>query len=218
MAMTQQITTTDASMPVMAGTTERVNLVEDRVLLTSADQGNDTWFLDTGASNHMTGRRDVFTELDTTVGGTVKFGDGSIVEIKGRGTILFACGNGDHRALADAYYIPRLRSNIVSLGQLEENGCRIDLCNGFLKLFDRRQRLLAKVPRARNRLYTVTLDIARPVCLAAVCSDDSWRWHARYGHLNFDALRKLARQGMVRGLPHINHVEQLPENATSCSL
>lgn len=187
----------------------RVDLVEEHVFLTAADHDDDTWFLDTGASNHMTGRRDVFADLDTSIGGTVKFGDGSVVEIKGRGTILFACGNGDHRALTDAYYIPRLRSNIVSLGQLDENGCHVDIRYGILKLFDRQQRLLARVPRARNRLYVVALDIAKPVCLAAVHTDDSWRWHARYGHLNFNVLRKLARLGMVRGLPRIEHVEQL---------
>ena len=96
--------------------------------------------------------------------------------------MLFACENGDHRALTDVYYIPCLRSNIISLGQLDESGCQIAIRGGYLKLHDRRQRLLATVPRGRNRLYIVTLDIAKPVCLAAVHGDDSWRWHARYGH------------------------------------
>jgi hypothetical protein len=34
-------------------------------------------------------------------------------------------------------------------------------------------------------------------------------WHTRFGHLNFDALRKLARQGMVCGLPAVDHVDQI---------
>jgi hypothetical protein len=50
---------------------------------------DSSWFLDTGASNHMLGRRDLFSELDSGVGGTVKLGDGSTVDINGRGTILF---------------------------------------------------------------------------------------------------------------------------------
>lgn len=45
------------------------------------------WYLDTGATNHMTGHSDAFAELDQTVTGTVKFGDGSVVEIKGIGTV-----------------------------------------------------------------------------------------------------------------------------------
>lgn len=123
--------------------------------------------------------------------------------------MLFACANGEHRALTNVYHIPRLHSSIISLGQLDENGCQIAIHGGYLKLHDRQQRLLVKVPRAPNRLYPVTLDIAKPVCLATVRGDYSWRWHACYGHLNFDALRKLARHDMVRGLPSIDHAEQL---------
>ena len=51
------------------------------------EKKNNIWFLDTGASNHMTGCRSWFSELNESVIGTVKFGDGSLVEIKGRGDV-----------------------------------------------------------------------------------------------------------------------------------
>ena len=60
-----------------------------------------------------------------------------------------------------------------------------------------------------NRLYVLKLDIGRLVCLAAQGDDASWRSHARFGHLNFCALQKLEWEGMVRGLPHIDHVDQV---------
>lgn len=41
----------------------------------------EVWYLDTGASNDMTGDRDAFATLDETVTGMVKFGDGSSVQI-----------------------------------------------------------------------------------------------------------------------------------------
>ncbi|CAA0809125.1 cysteine-rich RLK (RECEPTOR-like protein kinase) 8, partial [Striga hermonthica] len=59
------------------------------------------WYLDSGASNHMTGSKEAFSELDDGVTGTVKFGDGSKVEIQGRGTVIFRCQNSEHRALTD---------------------------------------------------------------------------------------------------------------------
>jgi hypothetical protein len=40
------------------------------------------------------------------VRGSVKFGDGPIVEIEGRGTILFLGKGGEHRRLTRVYYIP----------------------------------------------------------------------------------------------------------------
>lgn len=45
--------------------------------------------------------------------------------------------------------------------------------------------------------------------MAANGTETAWRWHARFGHLNFQALRRLAQAEMVRGLPVIDHVDQL---------
>jgi hypothetical protein len=123
--MATMVPQNNVSTLVMGGHGERVELVEERVYLAKNEQRDDSWFLDTGASNHMTSYRSVFAELDMGVTGTEKLGDGSVVEIKGRGTVLFACTNGEHRALSDVYFIPHLRSNIVSLGQLDENGCQV---------------------------------------------------------------------------------------------
>jgi len=143
------------------------------------------------------------------VGGTVRFGDGRIAEIAGRGTVLFELDNGGHKLLTDVYYIPKLKSNIISLGQLEERGCKIVLEDGFLWGYDRQRMLIMKVPRAANRLYILNLDRVDPVCLFSSMDDSSWKWHARYGHLNFQALRQLGQKEMVRGLPCINHVDQV---------
>lgn len=63
------------------------------------------WYLDNGASNHMTGQRGKFKELDERVSGKVKFGDGSTVCIKIKGTVVFQCKNGEERTLSEVYYI-----------------------------------------------------------------------------------------------------------------
>ena len=59
---------------------------------------SEGWFLDTGATNHMTGSIDAFAELDRSITGKVRFADGSVVEIHGRGTVVFADKGGDHKA------------------------------------------------------------------------------------------------------------------------
>ena len=96
----------------------------------------------------MTGSKEVFSELDDDVTGTVKFGDGSRVAIRGRDTIIFRCQNDEHHALTDVYYIPQLRSSIISIGQLDERGSEVLIKDGVLRIRDREQQLLAKVKRS----------------------------------------------------------------------
>ena len=117
------------------------------------------WYLDSGASNHMTGSKVAFSELDGGVTGSVRFGDNSKVEIRGHGTVIFLCQNGKHRALTDVYYIPQQRSSIVSIGQLDKRGCEVQIDSGILKIHDRERHLLAKVKRSRNRLYLLNLKV-----------------------------------------------------------
>jgi transposase InsO family protein len=98
---------------------------------------------------------------------------------------------------------------IVSLGQLEEDGHNIVLHAVYLRIWDQCGRMVAKVQRATNRLYVITLDMDRPVCLAAQGDSSAWKWHARYGHLNFRGPKCLAMEEMVAGLPQIDHVDQV---------
>ena len=115
----------------------------------------------------MTGVRSVFSELDSRIRGTVKFGDDSVAEIEGRGTILFISKGGEHRKLTGVYFIPRLKANLVSLGQLDEADCFIFIKHGLFKICDDRRRLLTQVRRTTNRLYNLELEIEQPVSLSA---------------------------------------------------
>jgi hypothetical protein len=89
-------------------TTGFVDIKEEKVfaqLGPRADREPDQWVLDSGAMNHMTGVCGAFAELDRGIHGTVHFGDNSVVEIEGRGTVVFNCKNGEHHALTGVYYI-----------------------------------------------------------------------------------------------------------------
>jgi hypothetical protein len=46
------------------------------------------------------------------------------------------------------YYIPRLTMDIISLGQLEEAGCRIVMDADVLKISEPGRKLLARVVRS----------------------------------------------------------------------
>jgi hypothetical protein len=150
--------------PASSATAALLHLDEPRAHALLGDGSNsdktDGWCLDTGASHHMTSRREFFTELDSDVRGSVKFGDASDVEIKGVGSVIFTAESGEHRLLTGVYYIPTLRNSIISLGQLDESGSCVDIKEGVMRIWDRHHRLLAKVTRGTNRLYVLNVQVA----------------------------------------------------------
>ena len=99
-----------------------IQLKEERVFsqIGERDEQHEhrRWVLDTGETNHMTGARSAFSKLDLEIRGTVKFSDGSVVEIEGRDTILFISKGGEHCKLTGVYFMTRLKANLVSPGQL----------------------------------------------------------------------------------------------------
>jgi transposase InsO family protein len=102
----------------------------------------------------------------------------------------------------------------VSLGQLEEAGCRVEIDHGILTVFERRRSdtdklgILIRAER-RNRLYTLKMKVTLPVCLLSKMDEEAWLWHARYGHLNFRSLCDLGAKEMVEGIPLIRRAEQV---------
>ncbi|XP_074342985.1 uncharacterized protein LOC141680749 [Apium graveolens] len=64
-----------------------------------AEVVSNMWYLDNGTSNHMTGQRSKFSVFDENVTGRMNFGDGSVVLIKGRGSIAIKCKNGEERLI-----------------------------------------------------------------------------------------------------------------------
>ncbi|KAJ9535118.1 hypothetical protein OSB04_un001804 [Centaurea solstitialis] len=160
----------------------------------------------------MTGNRSFFSELNEGITGRVKFGDNSCIKIKGKGSILFQGKSGQQRLMTEIYFIPALKNNIISLGQATEAGCDIRMKDNYLTMHDADNCLLMKVQRTPNRLYKIKLKIGVPICLHSRLSEDTWRWHARLGHINFASMKKTSKNGLVKGLPQFDHENQLCES------
>ncbi|GKC60833.1 ribonuclease H-like domain, reverse transcriptase, RNA-dependent DNA polymerase [Tanacetum coccineum] len=78
-----------------------------------------------------------------------------------------------------------------------------------LQLYDMDNKIFMKVTGQRNRLYKANLRIGTPVCLVANLKEDTWLWHARLGHLNFESLKSMAQRDLVHGIPAIKHTIQV---------
>ena len=57
------------------------------------------WYLDNGASNHMSGNYIFFYKLDESITGNVCFGDDSHIDMKGKSSIRFVLKGGEKKVL-----------------------------------------------------------------------------------------------------------------------
>ncbi|XP_010463274.1 PREDICTED: uncharacterized protein LOC104743944 [Camelina sativa] len=165
---------------------------------------DDDWYLDNGASNHMTGDRRYFSKLDDSITGKVRFGDDSRIDIKGKGSIELIDQNRELRIMIDVYFIPGLKSNIISLGQATKAGCDVRMRGDNLTMHDQDGRLLVKAIRSKNQLYKVNMGIRDTTCLYSATTSDSSRWHAWLGHINHENMRSMVQRELVMGIPLTN--------------
>ena len=137
----------------------------------------------------------------------VRFGDDSRIRIEGKGKILLNSRGNTQITLTNVLYTPKLKANILSLGSLDEQDCQITLGKGVLTIRDENGRLLTTIKQSSSRLYLLKL-YTMENCLQ-IREDKTWKWHQRYGHLNFDSLISLSSKNMVRGLPIMHKVNKL---------
>lgn len=89
--MFMAVVTTVSALEIVAP--QAIFLNKEKVIPVPSPEG--LWYFDAGVYSHMTGDRAVFSTLDEGVHDTVKFGDGSVVAIRGRGFVVFHCQRGD---------------------------------------------------------------------------------------------------------------------------
>lgn len=108
---------------------------QKNVLLTcnvAQDRQDILWFLDLGCSKHMTRNIAMFANLDENVKSEVTTGTDSKVFVKGKGRVSILTRKGENKFVPDVYYVPGLKCNLLSIGQLVNKGynvfCKDDVC------------------------------------------------------------------------------------------
>ena len=196
-------------------TTEESNLfmayTEDVLLQGVQDMKvqENLWYLDTGASSHMTGIKSYFNTIDESIRGVIRFGDESSVVYEGKGSISVCDSNGKELNLEGVLFVPTLRVNILSIGKLDDDGYTSTLGGGILSIFDNRGELFAKIRKSRGSMYLIELCVPDQCHVTQEEQEAVWLWHHRLCHQNFKKIDDMRRVEMVNGLPNVRFSNRL---------
>eukprot|EP00253_Pinus_taeda_P021319 PITA_21319 len=104
-----------------------------KVKLMIQTKKND-WLLDSGATCHMTHRKDFFEDLTDNVDGVVYFADQSKIKPSGLGTIRLKLPGLSDFLLDHVLYLPQLKRNLLSLVHIRQQGHSIHMFDGKLEV------------------------------------------------------------------------------------
>ena len=93
----------------------------DDALICSLESKEESWVLDSGASFHATSQKEFFERYVPGNFGKVYLGDDQPCDIIGKGVVKIKL-NGSTWELKDVRYVPDLRKNLISVGQLASEG------------------------------------------------------------------------------------------------
>ncbi|GAU32260.1 hypothetical protein TSUD_53880 [Trifolium subterraneum] len=178
------------------------------------DVNHELWFLDSGCSNHMVGNKSWLFDYDDTFKDSVKLGDDSRMAVVGKGNLKLHI-EGYVQILTNVYYLPGLKNNLLSIGQLQQKNLTIIFKNDTCKVYHDEKGLIMTSHMSMNRMYVIKAPVVIPQsqCFKITKNDEDTLWHKRYGHLSFKGINVLVQKNMVIGLPKL---KEPTEKCTHC--
>jgi hypothetical protein len=140
------------------------------VTTTKEINSGDLWYLDTGCCTHMTGRTDWFVKINSTSKNKVKFADDSTLSAEGNGDVLIKKKDGEQSLISEVLYIPGMKRNLLSNGQLLEKEYKVSLENKMMRVHDSKGKLILKALMSKNSTFKIELNVMEHRCLATAVS------------------------------------------------
>eukprot|EP00253_Pinus_taeda_P012185 PITA_12185 len=125
-----------------------------------------------GQSNHMTGNIALFSALDQNVKSEVTLGTDSKTSVMGKGEFKIFTKKGEKKTIADVYYVPGMKCNLLSIGQRVQKGCNVFFVTDVCTIMDIApiKRCISEVKMTRNRMFPLRIkaDLKNKEVIAAV--------------------------------------------------
>ena len=159
------------------------------------------WWIDTGATRHICGDKNLFSEFKQIIDGEQLYmGNSSASNVEGKGNVMLKFTSGKTITLTDVLYVPEIRKNLVSGPMLSKKG--------FKLVFESDRFILTKAGMYVGKGYLadglfklnvmVTNALNNNNNNASTYIVDSFNlWHARLGHVNKRSIHRMVNLNLL---------------------
>ncbi|UYV78302.1 K02A2.6-like, partial [Cordylochernes scorpioides] len=185
----------------------KVNKSDNFLAALNLTSDEDSWQLDSGATNHVCRNKDWFVDLREVSSDPIMTASGT-TEAKGYGHIFLQTSIHNECLeikLNNVLYVPNVRRNLLSVSKIEENSNRVTFRNMVARVFNPENRIIAEATNV-NGLYIVKGKTLNSSKTAFNSEGDHFQnislrtWHQSLCHIDSNAIEKMAREELVIGL------------------
>ncbi|CAJ2645756.1 unnamed protein product [Trifolium pratense] len=158
--------------------------------------GESMWIVDSGATLHVTPRKEFFTSYTSGDFGGLKMGNDGVAKVIGVGDICLQTNMGMQLLLRDVNHAPDVRFNLISVHMLDDCGYDNHFGSGKWKLS--KGNLVVARGEKTSKLYWTKALVARDSVNAIDMKASLW--HRRLSHISEKGLNVLAKKDVLPGL------------------
>lgn len=167
---------------------EKDNVLFAAMLATHEKQ----WYIDSGATSHMTKSNDLLSNVNSTVSGTITIANSESIDVKSAGDVSINLDTGKPATLKNVKFVPNICANLVSVSQMAKCGNKVVFEGDTCEIYNSNRDLIS-VSRMVNDLYPLNCVVnetqVKEKAMVAVKTMDIW--HRRMGHICDNNLMKV---------------------------
>lgn len=167
----------------------------------------DEWFIDSGASVHLTARKDWMVSTQQSNLKEIMIADKRKVPVLQVGEVVIntVVNEETHEVtIKNVHYVPELTTNLLSVSQLIKNGNQVIFWEKGCKILNANGKLIATAQLV-DSIYKLNFMVQQNMVAASAVSGETW--HRRFGHCNYNDL-KLMQDGAVSGLKSLSKISK----------
>lgn len=135
---------------------------------------NTVWLIDSDCSNHMSGVRTLFKDLDESKRIKVRLGDDKEIQVEGKGNVVFKTKEGSARLLHNVQYVPGLAHNLLSVGQLLLAGYSVTFAGDSCTISDSKTGVkLVSILKTGSNMFPLNASLVGSINIAVNTQENS---------------------------------------------
>lgn len=148
---------------------------------------DDDWYLDSGASSHMTPRADILKDKKQLQCNEITAATGAKATVKcsGDGNLIF---NDRKVRIKNILHVPELKANLLSVFKIVSQGNTVVFNADGCTIYDNDNEIVAFC-KPENGVYVLRAN--EQMCMMSKNTESALTWHKRLGHLNYPYMKLL---------------------------